>query len=198
MVVANHNGGNKGSTRQYRLNIVKLAKTTGTDTTPRVHATPGADAQDGCHPCALPLAPMTPNTLLTVSYPSDIDNQEKLNAKTAEKKQRTKRKEETLQEFLDRCKGDSVQPISESDPIFDYANTVGLSDDMLAICWFSFKSQYLDPIKKQKDWRAHYRCAVRRNWFKLWYISNDGSMGLTTAGQQAQREMHAAMLKVRS
>lgn len=198
MVVANHNGGSKGSTRQYRLNIAKLAKTPSTDATPSVRATPSTDARDGWHPCALPLAPMTPNTLLTVSYPSDIDTKEKLSVKSDAKKQRTKNKEATLQDFLDRCKADGVKAVPETDPIFDYANTVGLTEDMLAICWFSFKSQYLDPAKRQKDWRAHYRNAVKRNWFKLWYIGNDGSTGLTTAGQQAQREMHAKAPEVQS
>lgn len=196
-VVGNHNGGDKGASRQYLLNIAKLAMTPSADATPSMGATPCTHAQEGWHPCALPLAPMTPNTLVNVIKPLDGD-QEKISIKNEAKKPRTKSKEETLQGFLDRCKADDVKAIPESDTICDYADDVGLTDDMLAICWFSFKSQHINSDKRQKDWRAHYRNTVKRNWLRLWYVGNDGSMGLTTAGQQAQREMNAKVPEVQS
>lgn len=62
---------------------------------------------------------------------------------------------------------------------------------MLVLAWFVFKNRYLDPKKLQKDWRAHFRNAVKSNWFRLWFLGNDGTAGLTTAGMQAQREMEA-------
>jgi uncharacterized phage protein (TIGR02220 family) len=69
-VVGNHHGGAAGQTRRYRLNLDKLAATTGADATPSTHATPSANAHHDWRPCALPLAPMTPYTLLTVKETS--------------------------------------------------------------------------------------------------------------------------------
>lgn len=102
---------------------------------------------------------------------------------------------ETMQAFLDRCKAEGIKPIPQDDPIFTYIDDVGLSNEMLALCWFSFKNRYLGTDQKQKDWRAHYRNAVKRNWYKLWFIGNDGTVSLTTAGQQAQREMDAIKMR---
>lgn len=195
VVVGNHHGGSKGSTRQYRLNLEKLALTPSAIATPSVRATPSTGAREGWHPCALGLAPMPANTLLTVSYPSDIGTPGKNPSKTASKKPRTKTIEETLQTFLDRCKAENLKAIPVDDPIFDYANTVGLSEVMLEVCWFVFKGRYQGEAKTQKDWRAHYRNAVRQNWFKLWFIGKDGASGFTTAGQQAQRELDATRAK---
>jgi hypothetical protein len=107
------------------------------------------------------------------------------------KKERKKREGEPLQAYLDRCKAESVKPIPADDPIFEYVREVGLTDEMLVLAWFVFKTRYLDKKKLQKDWLAHYRNAVKSNWFKLWFLGNDGAAGLTTAGVQAQREMEA-------
>ncbi|ALU90033.1 hypothetical protein Hrubri_2859 [Herbaspirillum rubrisubalbicans M1] len=63
---------------------------------------------------------------------------------------------------------------------------------MMAIAWFCFKQRFLQSGKQQKDWRAHFRNAVRQNWFRAWYIGTDGGVALTTVGQQAAREMAAA------
>lgn len=117
--------------------------------------------------------------------PTEIDKQKRKRAKAGE----------TLQAFLERCKTEGTKPIPQDDSIFTYAQDVGLTEDMLVLCWFTFKIRYLKTDKTQKDWRGHYRNAVKRNWFKLWFIGNDGAVGLTTAGQQAQREMEATRLR---
>ncbi|MDB5776147.1 MAG: hypothetical protein JWP38_2280 [Herbaspirillum sp.] len=190
-VIGNHNGGNKGSSRRYRMNLAKLASTPRMDATPSADATPSTDARDGSHPCALPLAPMLAKPSLTINEPSGISNPVKTAPKAKLKKPRAKSIEETLQAFFDRCKAENVKAIPVDDPIFEYANTVGLSEVMLSVCWFVFKGRFQSDSKKQKDWRAHYRNAVKNNWFKLWFIGSDGTSGFTTAGQQAHREMNA-------
>lgn len=94
----------------------------------------------------------------------------------------------SLQTFLDNCKTSSEKPIPENDPVFDYAESVGLTLDILRIHWHEFKSRYTLPdAKRYKNWRDVYRKSVRGNWFKIWYIGPDGSVGLTTVGIQAQR-----------
>lgn len=115
------------------------------------------------------------------------------NASSSGKQEKTKcRKAETLQAYLGRCKQEGVKAVPANDPIFEYAETVGLSSQMMAIAWFCFKQRFLQSGKQQKDWRAHFRNAVRQNWFRAWYIGTDGAVALTTVGQQAAREMAAA------
>lgn len=93
----------------------------------------------------------------------------------------------TLKAFLDQCKRDEQSPIREDDPIFAYAEKVGIDDEMLEVCWAEFKARYLPTDKRQKDWRDHYRNAVRRNWYGLWFIKHGESAQWTTAGEQARR-----------
>ena len=66
-----------------------------------------------------------------------------------------------------------------------------VTDEMVAASWHALKSEHLQSGKTQKDWRSHYRNAVRKNWLKLWYIGQDRTIVLTTAGHQALREMAA-------
>jgi hypothetical protein len=184
-VVGNHNGGAPGQSRRYRLNLEKLAETPSVDATPCMDARPSTDARDGLHGCARRVSPMTPKPPLTINNHQESISSEK------KAKGKAKRSEESLKPFLERCRAESVKPIPEDDPIFTYAEDVGLTTEMLGLCWFMFKSQYLETSKRYADWRAHFRNAVKRNWYKLWFIGADGTAGLTTAGQQAQREMAA-------
>lgn len=94
----------------------------------------------------------------------------------------------TLTTFLGACKTANEKPIPDTDSIFVYADKVGLSNEMLAVCWKEFKAVYLPTQKKQKDWRAHFRNAVRRNWYKLWFIKDGEAAHWTTAGEQARRD----------
>lgn len=77
-VIANHGGGNPGQSRHYKLNVKMLA-TPGMDATPSASATPSMDARDPLHPCALPLAPMTPEPPLTIIKPPLKKNNKKKN-----------------------------------------------------------------------------------------------------------------------
>jgi len=100
---------------------------------------------------------------------------------------------ETLATFLECCKAEGAKPIAADDPVFAYAQKVGLTEQMVALAWVAFKAAFLAGSKRQKDWRAHFRNAVRGNWYHLWYISpEEGSVAmLTTAGHQAMRAANA-------
>lgn len=93
----------------------------------------------------------------------------------------------TLVQFLDACKAGGEKTIPDNDPIFEYADTVGINQEMLTACWQEFKAAYLQTKKKQADWRAHFRNAVRRNWYKLWFLKEGEPAAWTTAGEQARR-----------
>ncbi|KVU46543.1 hypothetical protein WK69_13530 [Burkholderia ubonensis] len=82
--------------------------------------------------------------------------------------------------------------IPGNDPIFKYAEDVGIPLEIFHLHWFEFKTRYKeDGEKRYKDWRAVYRISVRRNWYHLWYFAPSGECCLTTAGEQLRREVEA-------
>lgn len=93
----------------------------------------------------------------------------------------------TLRQFLDACKASSEKIIPDDDPVFDYADKVGIDQEMVVVCWREFRDAYLPSKKTQADWRAHFRNSVRRNWYKLWYLKDGEPAAWTTAGEQARR-----------
>mgnify|MGYP001767140498 CR=1 FL=1 len=92
-----------------------------------------------------------------------------------------------MQAFLAACKASGETPIPADDLIHDYAEKVGIDQDMLATAWQEFKDRFLPTAKRQRDWRAHFRNAVRRNWFGLWFLKEGEAARWTTAGEQARR-----------
>lgn len=108
-------------------------------------------------------------------------------------KQPSKKKTKTtLQSFLDACTAAGERAIPDSDPILAYAEKVGINAEMIAACWAEFKAAYLNPSnmnpsKQQTDWRAHFRNAVRKNWYRLWFLKEGEAAQWTTTGEQARR-----------
>lgn len=90
-----------------------------------------------------------------------------------------------LQAWLDSLP-DGEDAIRADDPIFAYANNAGIPVEYLELSWARFVEDMTEKGKAQIDWRAHYRNAVRGNWYKLWWFDGDACQ-LTTAGKQAAR-----------
>src|SRR5579859_2401768 len=174
-VLENSMGGAPGSTPRYQINLDKLrgrmdATPTGSvDATGSVGATGSADAADGPHGCG-----ETGRTGAT-----QYVNEPSLTVKGARKGAIT------LRAFLDACKATGEKTIDDTDPIFAYAQKVGIDLEMIEDCWNVFKAAHLQTAKKQKDWRAHFRNAVRLNWYRLWFLRDGEDARRTTAGEQA-------------
>lgn len=90
-----------------------------------------------------------------------------------------------LKAWLEAVKAAGEKPIPDGDPVFTYADGIGLPREFLHLAWLEFRTGHLQSQKRQRDWRAHFRNAVRRNWLKLWYLDGE-TYALTTAGQQAR------------
>ncbi|NED64215.1 hypothetical protein G3I15_25085 [Streptomyces sp. SID10244] len=97
----------------------------------------------------------------------------------------------TFAAFLDQCQDAGESAIPRTDPIFAFARDAGIPKDFLHLAWREFAGRHRDSGRLQKDWRAHFRDAVRRNWFKLWWLPPAGGCELTTAGVQLARERDA-------
>lgn len=98
---------------------------------------------------------------------------------------KSKGAQRTFKQFVDDCAESGEPPISGYKPVMDYAESVGLPPAYLNLAWQRFKDEYADSRKLYTDWRKAFLNCVKGNWFRLWYISDDGKYVLTTVGKQA-------------
>lgn len=127
--------------------------------------------------------------------PDNIDAKVGLEKEKEKKEQKkrvnghVKKDELTLDDWIATLRDDE-DAIESDDPLMPWADQVGLPREFIVIAWFEFKRQFIANGKRQKDWRSHFRNAVRRDWLKLWRFNGDtGEVYLTTAGKQAERAM---------
>ena len=92
----------------------------------------------------------------------------------------------SLANWLKDCEASGVTPIPEDDPVFEFAESAGISLDLISLAWSELKVRHGDGSKRQKDWRATFRNAVRGNWFKIWFVGNDGQVQITSQGRTLQ------------
>ncbi|NKI94731.1 hypothetical protein [Rhizobacter sp. SG703] len=90
----------------------------------------------------------------------------------------------SLATFIAECRRKSERPIPDTDPVFDYCQTVGIDRDILLLHWREFKTRRAEG-KRQRDWRQTFRNSVRDNWFRLWFLKPGEGAQLTTQGLQA-------------
>jgi hypothetical protein len=175
-VTENAHGGKPGSSRRYRINLDLL---TGVKNDRGVK-----NDADGCH---LRRERGGQNDTLYVSDTSITVKEVAQALPASSKKSKSGTTTITLKVFLEDCQANGIKPIPDDDPVLDYAKKVGIDHDMLLIGWKEFKAAFLSTEKRQKDWRAHFRNSVRRNWYKLWFLKEGESAQWTTAGEQARR-----------
>lgn len=131
------------------------------------------------------VARLIPDSLLLIPDPlQKIPPADAAGSLPADPKPKAKRPP-TITEWLSSL-GDA-DAIPADDPVYAYAEKAGIPDDFLLLSWAEFKSAYAASGKRQKDFPATYRNAVKGNWYKLWWISPEGDYRLTTAGEQAKR-----------
>ena len=97
----------------------------------------------------------------------------------------------TFDSFV-RARKETGQPIVPADdPIFEWAESAGLSEDFLRLAWREFAERYRGGDKRYADWLKVYRNAVRNNWFKLWRVQA-GQFVLTTEGEMAANVLRSS------
>lgn len=94
-----------------------------------------------------------------------------------------------LKAWLEAVRTRGEKPIPPEDPVFAYAQKVGIPAEFLSLAWTVFRHTYLGSrsAKRYRDWRRVFNNAVEGNWLKLWFVNADGVYSLTTVGHQAQR-----------
>jgi hypothetical protein len=106
------------------------------------------------------------------------DNQQKKGA----------RLEVTFTAWIAKCQAESKTPIPEDDPVFAYAEEMGLPIDFIRYAWIEFKRKYVNSNKRYKNWNQHFQNAIRENWYAIWF-EKDGEWKLTTRGKQIEKEI---------
>lgn len=125
-----------------------------------------------------------------VSHPKSGDTKDSSFKDTIKK---TRSGKISLRTFLENCKKEERKPIPESDPVFKYADEVGIPLDFVRFAWVEFKRKYTAPrARTYIDWNQHFQNAVRENWYRLWFIKDDAYQ-LTTRGLQIQKEIKEAV-----
>jgi hypothetical protein len=108
---------------------------------------------------------------------------------------RAKKPQITFPTFLENCRVSGEQPIPAGDPIFQACRDMGVPREFLLLAWWWFSRRHRDDGRRQKDWRAHFRDAVRRNWAKAWWFPPEGGCALTTVGEGIRRERDAELAR---
>lgn len=102
-------------------------------------------------------------------------------------KRKARAAETTLDAFIAVCKASNTPIVPEDDAIHAWAESAGITTEMLNLAWAKFKTAHSGKPKKYTDWRATFRNAVKDNWYRLWYMAEDGQMRLTTNGKITQK-----------
>ena len=100
----------------------------------------------------------------------------------------------TLNAWRRRIRDAGEKAIPAGDPLFDYADRVGLDPEMLPVQWHQFVETYTNErnTKLYTDWRKAFRNSVRQNWFRLWYVDRvTNAMNWTSTGLQALADYKA-------
>jgi hypothetical protein len=94
----------------------------------------------------------------------------------------------TFNAWIKQIKASGEKAISDYQPVWVYAEKIGLPGEWIDIAWITFKERYANDAayqgKMYLDWRQVFLNAVKDNWFKLWFVK-DGQFNLTTQGHQA-------------
>lgn len=117
---------------------------------------------------------------------SGIEEEVEVDKKKEPSRKRAESSGVEIDTWLDSLPADA-DPIPSDDPIIDYAAKAGIPLDYLELAWDRFAEDYRNKRKRQKNWPATFRNAVKGNWGKLWWFTPDGECKLTTAGEQARR-----------
>lgn len=93
----------------------------------------------------------------------------------------------TFTKWLSETKSKGEKAVSDYEPVWEYARTVGIPEDWIQIAWLKFKDRYTKeekPMRKRYiDWRGVFLRAVKENWLGLWFFSEKTKeFCLTTVG----------------
>jgi hypothetical protein len=174
-VIANHKGGNPGKSRHYILNVHKLS-TPGASDTPFAIPTPCMDAHNPLHGCATPLAPMTPDTSLSIIDTESAVNHSKkqpsLSSSCSSAKVKYMRRHDDIPKEKEArniaTEGNKKIPFPVGKfkltrEMLDYGNSLGLSDDYVRRQTEDLRDKSLSNGWVSDNWPAFWNFWIRKS-----------------------------------
>lgn len=105
----------------------------------------------------------------------------------------------TLKTFSDECKAKGEGVVSAYKPLLDHVDSSGLPMEFVQLAWDLFKKEFepggVNENRRQKDWRRHFYNYVTKNYYRLWWASDNGSAveyKLTSVGLQTKQAIENA------
>jgi len=126
-----------------------------------------------------------PSAQVEAEGDKEVDTEVK--EKKPKSKTRQKKSQVIITQFLESCKAEDVKPLKADSPVYVYAESVGITDEMVNVCWQEFKARNVASGKQYTDWRLAFANCVRGNWLKLWWMKEGEPVGWTSLGEQARR-----------
>lgn len=83
-----------------------------------------------------------------------------------------------------RTKGDKLHDVFEEGGLHAYLDKVGLTGDFRFVAWEWFKQKHKGNPKTQKSWPQTFLNYVRNNYGRLWFLDEEQTWRLTSAGKQ--------------
>lgn len=123
--------------------------------------------------------------------PQEPNGHDLLGEKPTRKQPKAKREGLTFAAWMNSLP-DGEMAIKPTDSVFGYADNAGIPRGYLRLAWIAFEAQMTERKILKKDWPAHFRNAVKADWFKLWRFSATGECYLTTAGKQLEANSQEA------
>lgn len=115
------------------------------------------------------------NSLTVKKHPDILIPDTRIPEDTADKSARSRGT--VLKTFIEQCKTEGVKPIPDDHHSRVFAQDAGIEPDMLAMCWFRFLEDHTTgarSAKRYKDWGQAFGNAVKANWYKFWFMGDDG------------------------
>jgi hypothetical protein len=102
----------------------------------------------------------------------------------------TKGRKTTFKVWLTDIRASGQKAVSGYQPVWDYAEQVGIPAEWIELAWICFRERYTNDekanLKRYADWRRVFLRAVKEGWMGVWSWSDrDESYRLTTIGMQA-------------
>lgn len=116
--------------------------------------------------------------------PKPSENHQKEPPVVRAKRSRRSADGQTFKTWYEQTKASNPKVLSDDDPIFAWAQTLGLSRDFLNVAWCSFKAKHMTSDKLQKSWPQTFLNYLKQGWTSVWFLDREGVWRLNTAGKQ--------------
>jgi hypothetical protein len=102
----------------------------------------------------------------------------------------------TFRAWLTDIRASGQKAVSDYQPVWDYAEQVGIPAEWIELAWICFRERYSTDekasLKRYADWRRVFLRAVKEGWMGVWSWSDrDQSYRLTTTGIQTEKAVTA-------